>query len=196
MNRVIRSGAIALTTAVATYGYTVVDANPAEAYHFFSANCRWDHTTVTVANLAYSQAGYGAGWDSMMTAWNNTVAEVEFKAVGSGDKDQADFKVVADYYGNIGWYGNADKSNVCTNGHYPNGVQHITAQVNRSLTDGRPNNNNNAVLTHELGHTIGLAHMNVLENPYVIMYDGIGYDYRGIWLPQTDDIDGALVRYF
>jgi hypothetical protein len=52
MSRVAQRSAVVLTTAAASIGYAVLDADPADAYAFFDGNCHWNHTTITYWNDA------------------------------------------------------------------------------------------------------------------------------------------------
>ncbi len=190
--RIPRRGAVAFTAvAAASIGYTLIDAQTASAYAV--EGCKWDHASPTYANYAYGEAGYGNGWDNMAQMWNDTSAPTTFKKIGSGDEGQADFAVYAGHYdvAVFPWLGVTFYDNAClSGGYFPNGKVAVNSYINRNKTDGRPNNDNNGTLGHELGHVLGLDHVNnvnALMHPYA--------NERLHWTPQSDDIAGVDYLY-
>lgn len=121
-------------------------AAPANAYATFG--CRWVSNNVSV--LSYPPAGYTIVNSNAKNDWSNNT-DVNF-FTGSA----ADVSINYNNQGLTGWSGIASGSSGCSGGYYSTTIPIV---INRYYTDGYTSSQRQSVITHELGHSIGLAHV-------------------------------------
>jgi hypothetical protein len=64
--------------------------------------------------------------------------------------------------------------------------------INTYYTDSYSSQKRKGVITHELGHALGLSHENRLGPGGSVMYDNDG---RTVYSPTQDDINGVNAIY-
>ncbi|MRG29815.1 M57 family metalloprotease [Laceyella tengchongensis] len=92
-----------------------------------------------------------------------------------------------------GNYGNVSWSGLCSVGSSSGStVYRMDISINTYYTDSYSSQKRKGVITHELGHALGLSHENRLGPGGAVMYDNDG---RTVYSPTQDDINGVNAIY-
>ena len=167
----------------------VVPTQPAEAYNL--TGCKFSSATIPylVSGLpsGYNLTAARDDWtyNTDVAGWATTTAAV-----------RVDFRF--NPYGALGWSGETDGPGVTC----PGGGNHtatVQVRINRTYTDGWTANKRQGVMSHEIGHALGLHH-NTTSSPcgsVTLMnpYDSQRYDTCSIYQTRTDDRNGANSLY-
>ncbi|MEW5354057.1 matrixin family metalloprotease [Streptomyces sp. 16-176A] len=189
----------ALAVASAT---VVIPASPAAAYdtlgcRFTSGTLKWQDSTTT--------SGYATAAKNAVGAWNTTSTQFNMNQVTSG----ANIRVTNGNFGST-WQGlrfvgiTLDTSQrdpvaySCSGGTWDTTV---VTWWNDYYTQHYGAAKRQAIMVHELGHALGLAHTAAAPGSSCgqvsIMDKAIDawYDVCGFWTPRQDDINGANALY-
>lgn len=131
---------------------------------------------------------YYSEFNQAVTSWNTALSSIgasiryNYATFGS-----ASFFPNEDYYGTAcGWHAYGISGPNQYSGTYTS----ATLKLNRSYMDNFTSAKRKAIITHELGHILGLAH-NSFTSPQTLMYEGgsdIYYNSWGISSPTNTDI--------
>lgn len=181
----IRPLATAAATCLATAALVAAPASSAQAW--VSEGCKMGTRNVTYQSS--QPTAYATAVSASVTSWNNSTSVLTLSKVSSGGK----IAVVVGGYGSTGWDGLT--SYQCTIGYFDG---QVLARINRTYTDSYSTNKRRSVITHELGHSIGLAHNNAraCDVMAVMYYETQGrYDSCNVYTPRADDITGINALY-
>lgn len=168
---------------------------PAEAYawlgcRFASTSVKWQDATTT--------SGYSSASLAALNSWGSTSIPVSFSKVTSG----ANLRVANGNFGNVGsdgimkGPGTGTNAPSCSNGVW---TQTAEAWLNNYYTDSYVANKRRSVMAHEVGHALGLAHVDSGSacGSVTLMHPATynRYDVCGIVNPASDDIAGVRARY-
>lgn len=177
----VRLSLLALVFALAL---VVAPLQSAFAYAYLGSRLANQPTSGCCAsvNLQYTSmtSKDTTGWNNARSTWNGSAANVLFYNGSSS------YVVRDTYNSSVGWdgvtynYGGSTttSSDIYLNSYYTSGY-----------SDGKVQ----AVSAHELGHLLGLAHVNgcVLMNPYT----STRYDTCGVNYPTSDEVNGVNGLY-
>ena len=150
-----------------------------------------------VSNPTYwvsSASPYYSDFTQAVNTWNGTLssisASIRYTFVSSGS---ASFIPEMTFYGDTGWngYGEAGPN------QYSGTLTYASVKLNRTYMDGYTPGKRKAIITHELGHVLGLSH-NTYTSPRTLMYAGgssVYYDEWGISSPQSYDVADLVLIY-
>ncbi|MET7619277.1 matrixin family metalloprotease [Streptomyces sp. NPDC005408] len=186
-----------LAALAVTAAAVVIPATPAAAYNlngckFSTGTLKWQDATST---SAYASAAQNA-----VTAWNSTSTQFNLNKVTSG----ANIRVANGNFGAT-WNGyqfvgvTLDTSQGsgldCSGGTWDTTM---VTWWNDYYTKSYGATKRQAIMVHELGHALGLAHTNGSSCSNVAVMDtDIDYwaDACSFWKPRQDDINGANALY-
>ncbi|MFB6816550.1 matrixin family metalloprotease [Streptomyces sp. NPDC056347] len=191
-----------LSALVITSAVVIIPASPAAAYgtlgcKFSTGTLKWQDATTT--------SGYATAATNAVEAWNSTSTQFNMNKVTSG----ANIRVASGNFGAT-WQGtqfvgitlNTSQENPVTQSC--SGGTWDTTMVtwwNDYYTQHYGAVKRQAIMVHELGHALGLAHTAAASgsscSKVSIMDRAIDgwYDACGFWTPRQDDINGANALY-
>lgn len=127
---------------------------------------------------------------SAVNAWNLKLASTGTSIrIKSNSESAATIGPDFAYYGETGWSGRGRPGPDPYSGNYT----YADLQLNRTYLDGMNEEEPIEVITHELGHVLGLAHT-VSSSNKSIMYQG-AYQTWTITTPQTYDYNSLNSIY-
>jgi len=151
---------------------------PTFAYNLWGY--RWSSSNITYECDMYGD--YTTQCNNGKNEWHSWT-DVSLSYGGSG----AGITTTAGNYGNVGWSG------LCSVGSASGStVYKMNISINTYYTDGYSSAQRKGVITHELGHALGLAHENRLGPGGAVMYDN---DARTVYSPTSDDVAGVNAIY-
>lgn len=173
--------AVLVSVCSATVLLTAPSSNAAQYL-----GCDWGHPGISYkSNMSSS---YETLRSNSMVNWsNNTV--ISFNASSSNP----DFTIIDGGYGNTGWDGITYWS--CSGGTFVKGT---LVRINRYWTKNYSNHKTRSVISHELGHVVGLDHRTTSNcTGRSVMYPNTPgrFDDCGIFTVQNDDINGTAHLY-
>lgn len=196
--KALRNIAVALALGVAA---AALPATPAMAYNTLGCkfgvsgnSLRWQDAT--------NSSSYASAATQAINAWNSTSTQFNFAKVTSSPH-----LLVAD--GNFGatWNG-ASFSGIILDMNQQNPIANscgggtwdtsIVAWWNRYYTNAYGATKKQAIIVHEIGHALGLAHTTSVGCGTMTIMDwdiDAGFDSCGFWSPRADDINGANALY-
>ncbi|MEX2548003.1 MAG: matrixin family metalloprotease [Chloroflexota bacterium] len=147
-----------------------------------------DESDISTYRYGCCDASYAA-WGTARSDWNATNTPINFTVEPNVGEENIRLRTVNK--NDVEWDGIAS---VTIAGGVINWVD---ARLNEFYTDGYVAAKRLSVTSHELGHTLGLAH----ENGVAVVMNGItcGFNSRwctfGVSKPQQDDINGINAIY-
>lgn len=140
-------------------------------------------------------SGYYSLVNDSARSWNSVLSSIgsSMKIMSNSSIMSATVAVNPEYYGATGWNATGTPGPNMYSGYYT----YATVRINRSYMDYFTPNKIKAIITHELGHVMGLAH-NTYTSPRTLMYEAgssVYYDSWGISTPQSNDIADLNVLY-
>lgn len=138
-------------------------------------------------NSSFLDADYviGGALSTAMGDWNNAGTPISMSYTTGAD---AQIVFNGGYYGDIGWSGRATNyRDWIVGGNYQNSV--IDANYTYLKASNYNFTKNKGVLSHELGHALGLGHVSGSNK---LMYDNDG---RTVYKPTSDEINGVNYLY-
>lgn len=178
----LRRGASLLVAVALAIVLGIVAAAPASAYA--TTGCRWSTGTLRI-DYRYVNGVYRTELSNAKSHYN-TVTDVDLSLA---DSSGPSWTAANSNYGATGWNGHSSWS--CLLG-WTNSSQ---MQLNQYyIADTLPGLRIRLVWLHEMGHSLGLAHV---DNAYRVMYGGgTGVVYNnGIVSLTTDDKNGINALY-
>jgi hypothetical protein len=171
-----------MTTSVLTIALCIALSSFAYA-HFFGG--KWNSS---IGWWLSSSSPYYSTFQSAASSWNNW-SKLKFCQTSM---TSATVIPAIEFYGYLGWAGQGVPGPNQNSGTYTYGE----VRINRSYTDPSSANIKTAVVTHELGHILGLAHPYTANDPS-IMYSNTSYAYNtwGIYYPAGHDITDINTLY-
>jgi hypothetical protein len=122
-----------------------------------------------------------------VNAWNNTDTAVYFHYEPSG----GDVDVQSYDWGDCGWAGRGYPGPDMDSGTYTYGV----VDLNEYWTSTFGSTKNKALIGHELGHILGLAHCGTSTHALLHNDLTVFYDQWGISTPQQHDVNDINTLY-
>jgi Matrixin len=169
---------------------TCMVAPAAEAYTV--TGCKWPNSsgrqTIPTHYLYGSTSPYYSIAGSVRTDWNNSQTSITLSEVSSGYK-------VAIYETDLGSGAGAGLTTwVCSSGYFSGTVY---SRWNQYATDAYSVNAKKWVMSHELGHALGLGHSGSLCGSAAVMYPAVAAFYQCGWYSaKRDDTDGISNLYY
>lgn len=149
-----------------------------QAFAYALEGGKWSGSQISIGFYGSQQSYDKQGWINGYTAWNNAKTHIHFSANG-GTLDAHDM-----YRNDVTWDG---LTNYTINifGYFTG----VDTYLNYYYTQHYSASTIQEVAAHELGHSVGLAHVNscVLMNPYTGSRCGN--------TPKQDDINGVNYLY-
>ncbi|NEC01715.1 hypothetical protein [Streptomyces anulatus] len=191
-----------ILTVVALTSATIgLQASPAAAAHpklgckFASGTMKWQDATTT--------SGYAAAANNAVEAWNSTSTQFNINKVTSG----ANIRIANGNFGEV-WQGlrlvgitlnTSQETPTCNSA----GTWRTTMVTwwNDYRTQHYTPSKRQAIMVHEIGHALGLAHVTAPAGSscsnVTVMDVAIDewYDKCGFWKPRSGDIAGANELY-
>ena len=166
-----------------------VESAPSPASAYTLTGCKFSSSTIP-----YLVSGLPTGYDLTSARGDWTVNTDVAGWTTSTIAARADFRFA--YYGNVGWTG-ATSAGTC-----PGRTNHsltVSIRTNRTYTDSYSVNKRISVMSHEIGHALGLNHNNTSSpcTSVVLMngYDDQRFDSCGVYRTKSDDRAGANSLY-
>lgn len=141
---------VALLMIVALISTVTLLSHPSKAQAYNLFGCKWPSSNVKIQS-ATVPSGYGTPFANAMNDWGGNT-DVNLVSWSGGDYN---IRVSWVTFGNVQWSGIAAGSSSCAAGTYN---QRGQIQINRHYTDGYTSNMKRSVITHEIGHYLGVAH--------------------------------------
>ncbi|MET7880108.1 matrixin family metalloprotease [Micromonospora profundi] len=176
-------------------------ASPASAYNLF--NCKFNADGNALKwQPAITDSSYSTPAVDAINSWNSASTQFNFTKVTSG----ANVRVADGNFGQV-WhelsfygialdiYQNNPVQYSCSGGTWDTT---IVAWWNRYYTDSFSAQKRQAIMVHEVGHALGLAHSNGANcaDGRIMATDVVAqYNSCGIARPMSDDIAGANAIY-
>jgi hypothetical protein len=155
----------------------------------FAANftgCKWPSAAIFFKNN-FSGAYLTQGNDATQN-WSNATVISLFQVTSNPD-----FTQINGNYGSTGWEGLTSWS--CSGGIMVKGA---LIQINEFYANAHPPNKKQALIAHELGHVVGLAHRTTSTcSNRSLMFPTVNgiFDVCGIYTVQPDDAAGTDTLY-
>ncbi|WP_141201656.1 M57 family metalloprotease [Paludifilum halophilum] len=151
---------------------------PAFAYNLWGY--QWSSTSISYECDMHGD--YTTQCENGKNDWNRSTP-VNLTYGGSN----AGITTTAGNFGNVSWSGLCNLSQVSGRT-----ILKADIQINTHYTDSYSSLQRKGVITHELGHAIGLAHEDSLGRGGAVMYSNDG---RTVYSPTRDDIAGVNAIY-
>lgn len=155
---------------------------PADAYTF--NGCK-----MSAPNIKYfNKSSYTDAVSSAITSWNDTNTPITFFA---GTSANHDVQILNINYGNTGYDGITNYS--CSGSYFTK----VNSNFNVYYTASYTRQARRQVMTHELGHALGLGHAgtSTCSGQPIMYYTSDRYFVCGHINPQQDDVVGVNARY-
>lgn len=178
-----------------------VPATSASAYNLLGCKFAGSGNALKWQDVTRS-SGYASAGASAVSAWNSTSTQFNMAKVSSG----ANIRVADGNYGAT-WMG-ASFVGITLDSHQANPITNscsggtwdttIVTWWNTHYTDSFTATKRKAIMVHELGHALGLAHTSGSGCSVGIMDVNINTKYDecgGFSTPRQDDINGANALY-
>ncbi|WP_147339400.1 matrixin family metalloprotease [Actinomadura spongiicola] len=193
-------GFISATIAtLLTIGAFIALAPAANAYKLLGCSYAGGGNNLRWSNLT-TRHEYSNPADWSIEDWNSTSTQFNFRK----SDDRANLKVTDGNFGNTEFDGialdpnqNDPTTNSCKDGHW---TRTVVAWWNRYWTDDYSGEKKKSVMSHEVGHALGLAHAGDPARecraiPLMIETTHTRWERCGISKPRGDDINGANSLY-
>ena len=136
---------------------------------------------IDASNAYYSEFNNAiSSWNSALSSIGASISFYYATLISSS------VVTITDYYGYVGWNAQGEPGPNIYSGTYTYG----TVRLNRTFMDNFSTGKRKAIITHELGHILGLSH-NSYTTTQTLMYEGgseVYYDQWGISSPTNTEI--------
>lgn len=179
----------AFILSILTISMFLIMSNSVFAYKLLGGKQKTTNLTVKLKDtIIFEETNTGAEYDVLVknsvSDWDNATS-LSFSTTTTGG---GEIYVGGSDFGNTGW--NAQNTNYREYiwwGDYSNSV----IDLNFYHMDSRPDIYNKSTISHEIGHSLGLDHV---EETDQIMHT-YGNPTRTVYTPQSDDIAGVEYLY-